>query len=334
MKSTIRRIIREEMDGLEWIKNVQSNQDIAQEIADETEVDDNKRKIYFPFSTPFPHSLSFSLPFFSSHCKKVYGLNDDDIKDIWKRYKKMVMDKINDHNNLNENDELKWIKDVQSNQDIAQKIADETIIDYDYKIYAPSLPKYPFPPFPPNKPIRSFHAYCEEQYGLNDDDIKDVWNRYKKLITDKINDYRENLFSTNAFNESPNINESNDLQWIKDIRSIKIDDCLKVSGNYTFSKDDEGEITHWLHRPWTYIVKDIKNNNLGDYLLLEIIYTDLPTNRRSTYLITKSLKEVIDAIERGYLKFCDNPKKRDEFQDEINSDLYPGNMGDEMSAPR
>ena len=29
-----------------------------------------------------------------------------------------------------------------------------------------------------------------------------------------------------------------------------------------------------------------------------------------------------------------NHKEQDEFWDEMNSDLYPGNMGDEMSAPR
>ena len=37
----IRRIIREEMDVLQWIKDIKSNQDIAQKIADESEIKKN-----------------------------------------------------------------------------------------------------------------------------------------------------------------------------------------------------------------------------------------------------------------------------------------------------
>ena len=116
----IRRIIREEMDGLQWIKDIKSNQDIAQKIADESEIKKNNL-LYTPF---IPPSSSYSLPSFLSpssfillssfkkYCKEQYGLNDDDIKDVWNRYKDIITDKINNHSNLNENDDMDWIRDV------------------------------------------------------------------------------------------------------------------------------------------------------------------------------------------------------------------------------
>ena len=117
----IRRIIREEMDGLQWIKDIKSNQDIAQKIADESEIKKNNL-LYTPF---IPPSSSYSLPSFLSpssfillssfkkYCKEQYGLNDDDIKDVWNRYKDIITDKINNHSNLNENDDMDWIRDVE-----------------------------------------------------------------------------------------------------------------------------------------------------------------------------------------------------------------------------
>ena len=110
---------------------------------------------------------------------------------------------------LKESDDLKWIKDVKSNQDIAQEIADETKIKNDL-LYTP-FPPFPFSTFPlsiphPSLPfstrlLSSFTKYCEEQYGLSKDDINDVWKRYKKLVKGKVN----------------NINESDDMQWIRDV---------------------------------------------------------------------------------------------------------------------
>ena len=64
MRKLIKKILNESSE-LEWIKNVKSNQDIAQEIADESEIkkdDFNLRIDYTPpspvFSSPPP------LPFF------------------------------------------------------------------------------------------------------------------------------------------------------------------------------------------------------------------------------------------------------------------------------
>ena len=218
----IKRIIREELDGLEWIKDTKSNQDIAQEIADETKIKNGK--LYPPFSVPpFTHShfrlfLSLSRSAFASlvfrnYGKEQYGLNKEDANDVWERYKDIIKDKINDHNNLNESSDLQWIKDTNSNQDIAQEIADKTKIK-NGKLYPPFLsPAHTLPPFTshlthlflplPLHPLPHFAKYGKEQYGLDKEDANDVWKRYGKLLKNKIN----------------NLKESNDLQWIKNVKS-------------------------------------------------------------------------------------------------------------------
>lgn len=116
MRKLIKKILRES-DGLEWIKDIKSNQDIAQKIADKSEIKNNK--LYTPF-TSSSHSLApllLELPYpsfsFTEYCKEQYGLNDDDIKDVWDRYKNIIIDKINNHSNLNENDDMDWIKDIE-----------------------------------------------------------------------------------------------------------------------------------------------------------------------------------------------------------------------------
>ena len=112
----IKRIIREELDGLEWIKDTNSNQDIAQEIADETKIKNNRlyHPLFHPLS-PLPLTLSHPLLFssFTKYGKEQYGLDNlEDVNDVWKRYKDIVKDKINDHSNINESNDLQWIKDT------------------------------------------------------------------------------------------------------------------------------------------------------------------------------------------------------------------------------
>ena len=101
---------------------------------------------------------------------------------------------------LKEN-ELQWINDVKSNQDIAQEIADKTKIKNDL-LHTPYSPPDP-PPFSlflfPSSSFRcppfSFRKYGKEQYGLDNEDdindINDVWERYKKLIKYRVNNINE-----------------------------------------------------------------------------------------------------------------------------------------------
>ena len=40
----------------------------------------------------FSHSKNFKI--FTNHCKNVYGLNDDEVDYVWKKYKDIIKDKI------------------------------------------------------------------------------------------------------------------------------------------------------------------------------------------------------------------------------------------------
>lgn len=373
MIMNLRRIIREEMNDMDWIEDIKSNQDIAQEIADETKIKYNR--IYSPFLSPFSFSLSFFRffsPFsstFFSYCKEQYGLSEDDINDVWDRYKKIIKDRvgveevetspinesddmqwirdipnelskeekwviINDINPnsleeskliqnylfkqgfkwvtgrnyylpqkiylilanptagisqrnrlgtfiyysgeknptqiekadevieefksegkrvyywsdikpnvIMESDDMDWISDVKSNQDIAQEIADESEIKingyiykpgeeylhsrrYSGKLYNPHFDDlrdsytFYFQPFRFTDLLPIFLNYCEEQYGLTNKESQDVWERFKNIIQDKIDQLAET--------PKEDLNESDDMQWIKDIPAgIEIGACYK-----------------------------------------------------------------------------------------------------------
>ena len=90
---------------------------VTEQIISETTIDMDEGRIYPPTSlNPYPPSdfsipLSISnkwkgwrtaaAPFFSSppfsftiHCRDVYGLNEQEIKYVWKEYKDIIKDKI------------------------------------------------------------------------------------------------------------------------------------------------------------------------------------------------------------------------------------------------
>ena len=74
---------------------------------------------------------------------------------------------------------------------VIDRIMSETTIDYDndniYTHFSPPSPR-PFNYFPDfNSFIRLFRRHCKNVYGLNDDEVSYVWEEYKKIIKDKIN---------------------------------------------------------------------------------------------------------------------------------------------------
>ena len=107
----IKRIIREELDsGLQWIKDVKSNKDIAEELFSQTVITKYEGIVKLPFS--WAHNQP-KKPYFDLSIKKKYG-KDIDSDDIWERYKLLVNNRLNElrPKKLKESDDFDWIKDV------------------------------------------------------------------------------------------------------------------------------------------------------------------------------------------------------------------------------
>ena len=69
---------------------------VIDQIVSETEIIDDR--VYTPFFPSFlsfsPVTSSFYFFSFSSHCKNIYGLNEQEIKYAWYIYENIIKDKI------------------------------------------------------------------------------------------------------------------------------------------------------------------------------------------------------------------------------------------------
>ena len=72
---------------------------------------------------------------------------------------------------------------------VVDQIVNETRLDYEKeRAHSPSLPTF-MSSFHSlvHRPFRSFTKHCKEVYGLNEDETDYVWNEYKEIIRDKVN---------------------------------------------------------------------------------------------------------------------------------------------------
>jgi hypothetical protein len=74
---------------------------VVDQIVRETRIDYDKERLHTPSLLPFS---SFSSPLFLRrfpplsfiiHCGEVYGLNKEEVGYVWKEYRKIIKDKIN-----------------------------------------------------------------------------------------------------------------------------------------------------------------------------------------------------------------------------------------------
>ena len=208
MKRIISKILKEELDNR--ISRVDYLNKIVEYLVDDTIINFNENKIRLPFlpsrltpnlSSIFPTTILTPLyplfsvrvhHMFSEYCKDTYGLTDDDIKYVWKEYRNIILDKINNKESINES------TGRISREDYVDKILDilveDTILDFkQLKLHfpftlSPSLPLRFHPSFFSSLISTSlFSKYCKDNYGLTDEEIDYVWNEYKNIILDKIN---------------------------------------------------------------------------------------------------------------------------------------------------
>jgi len=218
--------IKEEMDNsLDWISDVKSNQDIAQEIADKSEIkDDGLHTPFLPSRLlPIPFSISppllfpsiYSLPpqllhtFFTDYCEEQYGLSFKESKDIWERYMVIIKDKIK-INNLNESNDMDWIKD--------------TLIPNEYyEFLEEAKDKYGYGPIN-NSDVDIILGIKKPP---TPEDIDWAWD-YKRYLIDYFAETEEYPIEMveEWFKEiySKGINESNELQWIENTLPSLVDE--------------------------------------------------------------------------------------------------------------
>ena len=207
----IKRIIKEEInsDGLQWINDIKSNKDIAEELFNQTVITKDKGIVKLPFS--WAHHQS-KKPYFDLSIRKKYG-EDKDSDDIWERYKVLVNNRLKEltDKSIKESNDLQWINDVKSDEDVAQEIIDKTEIvkDADGNIrigqYFYSHPGFEVDYFY-NDSATYFIEHLENYYGIEDlKHVSRIWKRYKKGVATKID------------KELGSVNESNDFSWIDEI---------------------------------------------------------------------------------------------------------------------
>lgn len=100
-----------ESNDLKWISDIKSNKDIAEELFNQTVITKDKGIVKLPFTWS---RQSPKKPYFDLSIRKKYG-EDKDSDDIWERYKVLVNNRLKEitGKGIKESDELGWIKDVK-----------------------------------------------------------------------------------------------------------------------------------------------------------------------------------------------------------------------------
>ena len=105
-----------ESNDMEWIKDIKSNKDIAEELFNQTMITKNRGIVKLPYAIPsflIPGMVLLSQqqkPYFKLSMKKKYGI-DEDSDDIWERYKVLVNNRLKElrPENLKESNDISWI---------------------------------------------------------------------------------------------------------------------------------------------------------------------------------------------------------------------------------
>lgn len=140
---------------------------------------------------------------------------------------------------MKESNDFQWIKDTESDEDIAQEIVDETEIVKDangnFRIES-DFDSYPIEDFYYDY-ATYFIDYLKSNYGIEDlNRVSRIWKRYKKGVATKID------------KEYPigGVNESNDFDWIKDIDSKVDEETIDILYNKPFYWYSPLEKSKWV----------------------------------------------------------------------------------------
>jgi len=126
------------------------------------------------------------------YIRHYYQLNNEYTFRVFKLYLVTLKDKITNKGNINESIEDKKSRFIEY---IINDLVNDTKIDYDERVlYVPSLQnneiffsffRFSLSFFSTPNP---FSDYCKERYGLTEDEVNYIWDRYNQTIKDKITD--------------------------------------------------------------------------------------------------------------------------------------------------
>lgn len=99
-----------ESNDMEWINDIKSNKDIAEELLNQTVITKDKGIVKLPFTWT---RQSPKKPYFDLSIKKKYG-KDKDSDDIWERYKVLVNNRLKEitGKGIKESNDMEWINDI------------------------------------------------------------------------------------------------------------------------------------------------------------------------------------------------------------------------------
>jgi len=162
------------------------------QLVGESKIDYEENVVYPPYPSHLaPYNLYppyyYDTPdLFTIHCRNIYGLTEPEIEYVWEEYKQIITDKI--HKPLNES-----IEDNALNK-IVDQLVSETDIDYENTEIDASFISLSSSPFSYHNlpllllslPFPYFFKYCRDMYGLTEKETQYVWDKYKKIIKNKI----------------------------------------------------------------------------------------------------------------------------------------------------
>ena len=160
--------------------------------------------------------LKYSHDYFREYVIETYGLTlMDEVLYVWEELRRKIGEKLFTGDTINESDD----KRQKYLDKILKWFVDDTMIDYGTGVIV-----YPFSPIgPTGKPLPSFiddlknklswgmssdvQITCRDTYGLNYDETKYIWDKYKTIIKDRYN--KESIM----YDLKP-INESDDKRQV------------------------------------------------------------------------------------------------------------------------
>ena len=201
----LRKIIREEINNdLQWIKDVEADELILSPNISFRD-DDEMRKIIKDVFDYDDEEIDEDLLF---NLATDQGYRWSEKHQGWWHLSERVNSK-----SIKESNDLQWIKDTKSDEDIAQEIVDETKIVKDengnFRVES-DFDSYPIDDFYYDYSTflyksNYFIDYLKSDYGIEDlNHVSRIWERYKKGMGIKISKVYP-------------INESNDFSWVDEI---------------------------------------------------------------------------------------------------------------------